>query len=212
MRNDLRGIQHGNLIVVSGPSGTGKGTICKELLRCNPDLQYSISATTRSPREGEKHGINYWFFSKERFQTMIEDDELLEWAEVYGNYYGTPRTYVTETLQKGQDVILEIDTQGAMKVKSAFPKGIFIFIVPPSLDELSERLWKRGTDSPQVINTRLQCVREELKMAPNYHYLVINDRVSDAVNKIAAIILAEKCRMERNAQVIATISNHGTIN
>jgi len=204
-------MQSGNLIVLSGPSGTGKGTICKELLRRNPDLQYSISATTRSPREGEVHGVNYWFFSKERFQSMIENDELLEWAEVYGNYYGTPRAYVAETMEKGQDIVLEIDTQGALKVKNNFPQGIFIFIVPPSLDELAERLWKRGTDSPQVIEIRLQCVREELKMASNYHYLVINDRVSDAVNKIAAIILAEKCRMERNAQIIDNISNKGTV-
>ncbi|MBP2639950.1 MAG: gmk 2 [Firmicutes bacterium] len=203
--------QQGNLIVLSGPSGTGKGTICKALLRSNPNLQYSISATTRSPRKGEQHGVNYWFFSKERFQEMIENDELLEWAEVYGNYYGTPWTYVAEILEKGQDIVLEIDTQGALKVKDKFPQGIFIFIVPPSLDELADRLWKRGTDSPEVIHTRLQCVREELKMAPNYHYLVINDRVSDAVNKIAAIILAEKCRMERNAQIIDNISSRGTV-
>lgn len=203
--------QQGNLIVISGPSGTGKGTICKELLRCYPELHYSVSATTRPPREGEKHGVNYWFFTKDHFQTMLKNDELLEWAEVYGNYYGTPYSYVVETLEKGQDVILEIDTQGALKVKNKFPQGIFIFIVPPSLDELAERLWKRGTDSPQVIHTRLQCVRNELKMAPNYHYLVMNDQVSDAVKKISAIILAEKCRMERNAETIETLLGQGAV-
>ncbi len=204
-------IQQGNLIVISGPSGAGKGTICKALLQQHPELHYSISATTRQPREGEVNGVNYWFLSKEQFQSMIAHDELLEWAEVYGNFYGTPRAYVEEVLGKGQDVVLEIDIQGAMKVKSKSPEGTFIFIVPPSLAELSERLWNRGTDSPDVIRKRLQCVREELSMASNYHYLVVNDRLPDAVEKIEAIILAEKCRMERNVELIETISDAGSI-
>jgi len=204
-------IQQGNLIVISGPSGAGKGTICKSLLQQHPEIHYSISATTRQPREGEVNGVNYWFLSKEQFRSMIDRDELLEWAEVYGNYYGTPRAYVNEVLGKGQDVVLEIDIQGAMKVKSKFPEGTFIFIVPPSLVELSERLWQRGTDSPDVIRKRLQCVREELSMATNYHYLVVNDRLPDAVGKVEAIILAEKCRMERNVKLIETISDTGSI-
>ena len=204
-------IQQGNLIVISGPSGAGKGTICKSLLQQHPEIHYSISATTRQPREGEVNGVNYWFLSKEQFRSMIDRDELLEWAEVYGNYYGTPRAYVNEVLGKGQDVVLEIDIQGAMKVKSKFPEGTFIFIVPPSLVELSERLWQRGTDSPDVIRKRLQCVREELSMATNYHYLVVNDKLTEAVGKVEAIILAEKCRMERNVKLIETISDTGSI-
>jgi len=138
----------GILIVLSGPSGTGKGTICRELLRSYPDLHDSISATTRAPRPGEHHGVNYFFLSHSEFQTMIQKDDLLEFAEVYGNYYGTPQQHVMQLLEAGKDVVLEIDIQGAMQVKTKFPAGVFIYIVPPSLNELSHRIYKRGTDSP----------------------------------------------------------------
>jgi guanylate kinase len=203
--------RHGILIVLSGPSGTGKGTICKELLASNANLRYSISATTRSPRSGEANGVNYWFIAPEEFRTMIEQDELLEWAEVYGNFYGTPRRWVADMLRSGQDVVLEIDTQGAMQIKKKFPEGVFVCIVPPSLVELEDRIMKRGTDSPAVIAKRLGCVQEEIGFAPQYDYAVVNDEVTAATAKIAAIILAEKCRMDRNTDLIEAISKRGSI-
>lgn len=197
--------QQGILIVVSGPSGTGKGTICRELLRSNPQLKYSISATTRQARAGEIDGVNYLFVAKDHFQAMIENDGLLEWAEVYGNFYGTPRHYVLEQLKKGYDVVLEIDTQGAMKVKEKFPEGVYIYIIPPSLDELADRIYKRGTDSLEVIQNRLNCVSSELPQAHNYHYIVVNDQVAEAVRKVEIIITAEKYRAERNTDLIDSL-------
>lgn len=197
--------QQGILIVISGPSGTGKGTICRELLRNNPQLKYSISATTRQPRTGEVEGINYLFVAKDRFKTMIENDDLLEWAEVYGNFYGTPRNYVVEQLNKGYDIVLEIDTQGAMKVKDKFPEGVFIYIIPPSLDALADRIHKRGTDSLDVIKKRLRCASSELSLAHNYHYIVMNDQVTAAVQKMETIIAAEKLRTERNTALIGNL-------
>ncbi|MDF2874193.1 MAG: gmk 1 [Sporomusa sp.] len=197
--------QQGILIVISGPSGTGKGTICRELLRSNPRLKYSISATTRPPRVGEVDGVNYLFTGINQFKTMIENGELLEWAEVYGNFYGTPRQYVLDQLKCGYDVVLEIDTQGAMKVKDNFSQGVYVYIVPPSLDELADRIYKRGTDSPDVIQNRLSCASGELKLAHNYHYIVVNDQVAAAVQRIETIITAEKFRAERNSDLIDSL-------
>lgn len=197
--------QQGILIVLSGPSGTGKGTICQELLRNYPNLHYSISATTRSPRFGEINGLNYWFISKEEFQSMISDDALLEWAEVYGNYYGTPYHHVKELLDSGKDVVLEIDTQGAMQVKGKFPQGVFIYIVPPSLEELADRIHKRGTDSVESIKRRLSCATAEMNKVYSYNYVVVNDEVPIAVRKIEAIISAEKCSVSRSGNLIQQI-------
>lgn len=197
--------QQGILIVLSGPSGTGKGTICQELLRNYPNLHYSISATTRSPRFGETNGLNYWFISKEEFQSMISDDALLEWAEVYGNYYGTPYHRVKELLDSGKDVVLEIDTQGAMQVKGKFPQGVFIYIVPPSLEELADRIHKRGTDSVESIKRRLSCATAEMNKVYSYNYVVVNDEVPVAVRKIEAIISAEKCSVSRSGNLIQKI-------
>jgi guanylate kinase len=203
--------RQGILIVLSGPSGTGKGTICKELLAQSRNLHYSISATTRPPRPGEVNGVNYWFVAPNEFQTMVEQNELLEWAEVYGNCYGTPRRWVTDMLRSGQDVVLEIDTQGAMQIKRQFPEGVFVFVIPPSLKELEDRIVKRGTDSPAVIAKRLGCAQEEIGFAPQYDYAVVNDEVAAATAKIAAIILAEKCRMDRNTDLIKAIGKRGSI-
>ncbi len=203
--------RQGILIVLSGPSGTGKGTICKELLAQNTNLHYSISATTRQPRPGEVNGVNYWFIAPDEFRTMVEQNELLEWAEVYGNCYGTPRRWVNDMLRSGQDVVLEIDTKGAMQIKQQFPEGVFVFIIPPSLKELADRIMKRGTDSPAVIAKRLGCVQEEIGFAPQYDYAVVNDEVTAATAKIAAIILAEKCRIDRNTDLIEAISKRGSI-
>lgn len=198
-------LQQGVLIVLSGPSGTGKGTICKELLRSYPNLHYSVSATTRTPREGEANGVNYWFITRDEFQTMVENDELLEWAEVYGNFYGTPRRYVQQQLDSGRDVVLEIDIQGAMQIKKKFPQGVFIYVVPPSLEELADRIYKRGTDSQETIKKRLSCASIELASAFNYHYVIVNDSVEAAVTKVEAIVTAERCRVERNTDLIKDI-------
>ncbi|SMC56068.1 guanylate kinase [Sporomusa malonica] len=203
--------QQGILIVISGPSGTGKGTICRELLRSNPQLKYSISATTRQPRVGEVDGVNYLFLTQDRFKTMIDNHDLLEWAEVYGNFYGTPRHYVLEQLNNGYDVVLEIDTQGAMKVKDNFSQGVYIYIVPPSLDELADRIYKRGTDSLDAIRNRLSCASDELSLAHNYHYIVVNDQVAEAVQRIETIITAEKYRAERNTDLIDSLCHANCI-
>jgi guanylate kinase len=204
-------VRQGILIVLSGPSGTGKGTICKELLQTSPNLHYSISATTRSPRAGETDGVNYWFTAKGDFQSMVQADELLEWAEVYGNYYGTPRRYVTQMLHSGKDVVLEIDPQGALQIKAKFPQGVFVYIVPPSIRELAARINKRGTESPEVIEKRLSAAYEELSFAYKYNYVVVNDEVDQATAKIASIIRAEKCRVERNTDLIEMICKCGSI-
>lgn len=203
--------QEGILVVLSGPSGTGKGTVCKELLRHCPGLHYSISATTRQPRLGEVNGVNYYFMQQEQFLEMVEQDQLLEWAEVYGNYYGTPRKYVEEQLQNGNNVILEIDTQGALQIKERFNRGVLVFLLPPSLEELSARIWKRGTDAPDTIKCRLDSAAAEFEQICNYEYVVVNDDVNDAVEKIKAIITAERCRVSRNQILVETICTKSNI-
>lgn len=198
--------QEGLLIVVSGPSGAGKGTICKRLLENNPSLGYSISATTRAPRTGEVNGVNYWFLSKEEFQKMIAEDGLLEWAEVYGNYYGTPAQKVRESLAQGKNIVLEIDTQGAALVREKFPDGVYIYILPPSLEELKRRIIGRGTDSAESIERRLSCAREEMGcVSEQYNYLVLNDEVDLAVGRIETIIEAEKYQVKRSLKLLQTV-------
>ena len=190
-------INHGLLIVLSGPSGAGKGTLCQELLRQMPNLRYSVSSTTRCPRPGEVEGIHYYFRSRQEFEAMLARDELLEWAEFCDNYYGTPRFAVEQALQQGLDVILEIEIQGALQIKKRFPQGVFTFIVPPSLDVLSERIHKRGTESEEVIQKRLATAIQELEYVSEYDYVVINDEVPVAVDKLKSILVAEKCRVKR---------------
>ncbi|HHU78799.1 MAG: guanylate kinase [Caldicoprobacterales bacterium] len=192
----------GLLIVVSGPSGAGKGTVCREWLSRNPETELSISVTTRSPRPTEVEGKNYFFRSRQEFENMIERNEFLEYAKVYDNYYGTPRRYVQQKLMEGRDVILEIDIQGALKVKERFDEGVFIFIVPPTMEELRKRIVKRGTENPEVIIKRFNCAFEEINFIKRYNYVVVNDKVEEAVRKMEAIVLAEKCRVDRNSELI----------
>lgn len=194
-------IRKGLLIVISGPSGTGKGTICKSLRQHNPEIEVSISATTRKPRTGEIDGRDYFFKTKDEFEKMIESNELIEYAQVYDSYYGTPKQYVKDKLLGGNDVILEIDIQGALKIKDKFEEGVFIFIVPPSMKELKRRIEGRGTESEEAIMKRFQSAYQELNFISRYNYVVINDEVETAVHRIESIITAEKCRVDRNKEL-----------
>lgn len=187
----------GILIVISGPSGAGKGTICKALLEKNNDLFLSVSATTREPRKGEVHGVNYYFMNKEDFKKKVEENDFLEWAEVYGNYYGTPKSNVNEMLNAGKNVILEIDIQGALKVKENCEDGVFIFILPPSMEELKNRIINRGSETPESLMRRFTSAYQEINYISKYNYGVINDTVEKAVEKIENILSAEKCRVDR---------------
>lgn len=188
---------NGLLVVLSGPSGAGKGTICHELLRQLPEVKYSVSATTRNPRPKEVDGLDYYFRTREEFQAMIQNDELLEWAEFCENYYGTPRFAVEQALQAGTDVILEIEIQGALQIKKRFPHGVFVFVIPPSLSVLSDRIHKRGTESEDVIRKRLETATRELEYVTEYDYVIVNDELEKAVDKLKSILAAEKCRVKR---------------
>ena len=197
----------GLLVVISGPSGAGKGTLCKVLLERNKELKLSVSCTTRSPRAAEREGINYFFITKDKFDEMKEKDEFLEYAEVYGNYYGTPMSYVNKVLEEGKDVILEIDIQGALKVKNKYPDGVFIFIMPPTMDELKNRIKKRGSETEESLLRRFKAAFEELNYISSYNYVVINDIIDSAVNKLESIISAERCRVDRvKANVLEKIN------
>lgn len=192
----------GKLFILSGPSGAGKGTICKELLAqtSRDDVQLSVSMTTRNPRNGETEGVSYYFVSKEEFLRKIEAGGLLEHAEVYGNYYGTPKQPVIEKLAAGIDVILEIDMQGALKVKENYPDGVFIFILPPSMSELRKRLTGRGTETSEAIEMRLGETLKELSYIDKYDYCVVNGKLEEAVNRVKSILIAEHSRVTFTAE------------
>ena len=187
-------LHKGKLFIISGPSGAGKGTICNALKK-ETDIDISVSMTTRQPRTGEKDGISYYFVDKDKFRETIENDGLLEYAEVYGNYYGTPKAKVVEKLEKGRDVILEIDIQGALKVKENYPEGVFIFILPPSMEELRRRITGRGTETEECINMRLSQTLKEVSYIDKYDYCVINDEVEGATERVRSIISAEHSRV-----------------
>ncbi len=192
--------ERGILFVLSGPSGVGKGTVNRSLRQQWDGLEFSISVTTRKPREGEQDGVDYFFKSREEFERMIEQNELLEYAEYVGNYYGTPLKYVEETLASGKDVLLEIEVQGALQVRKLVPEGVFIFLVPPSLDELRNRIVGRGTETEDLINNRMSVAKEELEMMDHYDYVVENDEIQAACDRIKAIAIAEHCKKDRIKQ------------
>lgn len=190
--------ERGLLIVFSGPSGVGKGTVRQEIFS-TPDhkFEYSVSMTTRQKRPGEVDGVDYFFRTREEFEELIKNGQMLEYAEYVGNYYGTPLTYVNETLDKGIDVFLEIEVQGALQVKKKVPDGVFIFLTPPDLDELKDRLVGRGTDSEEVIRQRIERAKEEIALMREYDYAVVNDEVPLAAERVKRIIEAEHFRVDR---------------
>ena len=178
----------GRLFIISAPSGAGKSTICKALIKKIPNLKYSVSFTTRNPRGKEENGIDYHFISKDKFLKGIQDDIWAEWAQVHGNYYGTSAELIDEILYQGNDVLLDIDVQGASQIQQRYPESVSIFIKPPSFNVLRERLLKRGTDSREDAEKRLVNAQQELAQAVNFHYVVINDQLNDAIKELTIII------------------------
>ena len=187
----------GKLFIISGPSGAGKGTICKRLIE-ETKVQLSVSMTTRGPRPGEIDGVSYYFTTKEEFWKEIENGGFLEYAEVYGNFYGTPKEKVLEKLEQGIDVVLEIDIQGALNVKTVYPEGIFIFILPPSMAELRKRITGRGSETQEAIDLRLSQTLKEVSYIDKYDYCVVNGELEEAVARVKAIVVAEHSRVSRN--------------
>lgn len=196
----------GVLSVISGFSGVGKGTIVKKLV-AEEDYALSISATSRAPREGEVHGREYFFLTRDEFHSMIESDGLIEWAEYVNNFYGTPREYVEERLAEGKDVILEIEPQGALKIKEKYPEAVLIFIVPPNAKELENRLIGRGTEEAATIKMRLKRAAEETEYIDNYEYIVVNDNLDDAVRDIHHIIQAASHKKDRTEGFIEALTD-----
>ena len=187
--------RRGLLFVISGPSGVGKGTLREKVFDILPDLKYSVSVNTRPPRKDEIEGRDYYFVTVDEFKKRIEENIFVEWAIVHGDYKGTPIKFLVEELQKGRDVLLELDVQGAMQVKKKFPDGIFIFIAPPTWKDLEDRLRKRNTEGEKALEKRLKDARIEMEYKKNYNYLVVNDNIKTALKKLESIIISERCKI-----------------
>lgn len=197
----------GNLVIISGFSGAGKGTVVKGLMARYDCYALSVSATTRAPREGEVNGREYFFKTREEFEEMIRQDALYEYAQYVSNYYGTPKAYVQEQLDAGKDVILEIEVQGALKVKEKNPKALLLFVTPPSAEELKKRLQGRGTETEEVINERMRRAADESEQMDRYEYLVINDQLEKCVEEVHQLIQRERFRMEQNQDMVTKLQN-----
>jgi len=200
------GKKGGLLIVVSGPAGTGKGTVIRALLKKNSGIKVLPSVTTRNPRKGEKEGIHYYFKTREEFERMIENNEFVEWVDYCENYYGTPAKQLEESLESGIDIIMEKEVEGAIKIKERYPDSVLIFLLPPSFNELKRRIMSRGTEDTPVIDKRLRRASEEINYAGRYDYVVTNKRVEDAADNINCIIKAEKLKAFRNIDILKEIS------
>ena len=196
----------GQLLVVSGPSGVGKGTILAAVMEKNKNISFSVSATTRNPRPGEVDGEHYYFVKKEQFFEMVDSKEMLEYAEYSGNYYGTPKKAVEKKLAEGFDVALDIDIQGAFQIMEIFPDALFVFIVPPTIEELSRRLAKRGTEDAESVAKRLNAAKNELKQANKFDYIVVNNALDEAIANVEAIIAAGRCRSERMSDLLESLN------
>ena len=192
----------GLLVVVSGPAGVGKGSVVKRAMELDGSIATSVSATSRKPRPGEIDGVHYFFKTREQFEAMIEEHRLVEWVEYCGNYYGTPKEYVTQELEKGRNIILEIEVEGSMKIKEMFRDSVLCFIVPPSFEELERRLRGRKTEDEEAIKRRLERALEEFKYIPQYDYVVLNDSIDEAARRIVSIIRAERMRSFRKLDII----------
>ena len=201
MKDIIKTSGRGNLIVISGPSGAGKDSIVEGLLKINNKVWLSVSATTRSPRGNEQDGVEYFFLKKEEFEEKIKQNELLEYAEYNGNYYGTPKEKIIEKLNEGYDVILVIEIQGALKIKELVKEAIFIFILPPSMEELKRRLINRKTEDREKILNRFKTAYNEINEVTKYNYVVINDELDEAIKKVNSILISEKCRVDRIEEV-----------
>ncbi len=197
----IKSKKQGILIIISAPSGAGKGSVIKEMLHQSENLWVSISATTRKPRTNDQEGVTYYFISKEEFEEKLKENYFLEYTNYAGNYYGTPKAQIQEHLDKGQDVILEIEIEGAMNVKKQIPEALCIFIMPPSLKELKRRLENRGTDTKEKILERFKIAYKEINEVTKYNYVVVNDELVTAADKVLSIIKAEKCRVDRIEEV-----------
>ena len=197
--------RYGSLIILSGPSGAGKSALTEYALRTLPDVKFSISYTTRAPRGDERDGVEYFFTDPATFKSLAAADEFLEWAEVHGNYYGTSRSFIEESLSQGNNVILDIDVQGARAVKKARPDAVSIFVLPPSFDALRERLLRRRLDDASVIEKRLKIARDEISQYLNYDYLIINDDLENAEREFAAVIIGAGCRINARRNAAASI-------
>ncbi len=201
MNKILKQKERGSLIVISGPSGAGKGTVIKKYLDEHENAWLSVSCTSRAQRPGDIPDVSYYFLTRDQFEEKIKNNELLEYTEYNGNYYGTPKEHIEEKLKNGIDVLLEIEVQGALTVKELIPEALCIFIMPPSMRELRERLVGRGTDSKEKILGRFKTAYKEINEVTNYNYVVVNDEVENAVEKINAILISEKCRVDRIEEV-----------
>ncbi|RCX17986.1 guanylate kinase [Anaerobacterium chartisolvens] len=195
----------GLLVILCGPSGVGKGTILNKAMHKNKNIRLSVSATTRSPRSGEEEAVNYYFKSIRDFKKMIEKDELVEWVEYCGNYYGTPKRHIEDLLGQGYDVVLEIEVEGAARIKNKYPEVVSVFVLPPTFEELRTRLAGRGTEDSEVIEKRIERARQEIEHADKYDYIIINDDIDEAADKLNCILQAEKLTVERNKHILEEI-------
>jgi guanylate kinase len=203
--------QRGLLVVVSGPSAVGKNTILSRFVNSYPNARYSISATTRKPRPGERCGRNYYFYSRDQFQALLQEGQFLEWAQVYDEYYGTPVAPILEGLERGEVIMMDLDVQGALCVRRKLPEAVLVFLLPPSLEDLKKRMYRRGTECSRSVERRLAAAKDEIASGGDYDYLIVNDDISRAVAQLTSIVEAERLRTKRQSSFLDTLEKGGTL-